>query len=75
MGVDEVMAFLRAEITEENTDQLLDWLVQLAKDSDKVPWWVKKFALGFVRGFVDKMLPDTLLDAIENLLRGKKAIT
>lgn len=62
---EDVMAVLRAEITEEKTDELIDYLF----DKVPAPWYLKPF-LPIAKSLVDKMLPDKLLDAIEKLLLG-----
>jgi len=60
---DDVMSVLREEITEERTDELIDYLF------DKLPvtWYLKVF-IPIAKSVVDKMLPERLLDAIEHIL-------
>lgn len=64
MGIkQDVMETLRVEITEEKTDELINYLF----DKVPVPWYLKP-TVPIAKKFVDKMLPERLLDAIEKLL-------
>ena len=62
----EVIDFLREEITEDRTDELIDYLFDLA--GPKIPFYLKPF-VGIAKGFVDRMLPEQLIDAIAKLLK------
>jgi hypothetical protein len=59
----DVMDVLREEITEDKTDQLLDYLFAKLP----VSWYIKPF-LPIARNIADSMLPERLLDGIEMLL-------
>lgn len=56
-----VMDFLRREITEDRTDQLLDEVMKRLP----LPWFLPK---SIVRGVMDRFLPEQLLNAIESVL-------
>lgn len=66
LDIDQVMDILRALLTEEKTDRLLDIMVEKAKATlpGKVTW-----ALGFIRWGLDWLLPDVLLNSIAQLSR------
>lgn len=62
VAIDTVMAFLREHITEERTDEWIDYLVEKLH----LPRWIPSF---IVRRVLDSMLPQKVLDSIESLLR------
>ena len=60
---EELMQTLRENITEENTDELIEYLF----DKLPIPWYLRPLA-GIGKSFVDRLLPERLLDAIEHIL-------
>lgn len=58
-----VMQFLRKNMTEEKTDEFLDFIEDHLADA--LPWW---FPMGIAKTVVDYLLPNVILDAIEDVL-------
>lgn len=59
-----VMSYLRANLTEEKTDE---WISLLKRELDPhLPWWVP---MSFVTFILDRLVPEAVLDAIDDLLR------
>lgn len=63
MGKREVVAYLRAEVTEERCDVAVAFLLGRARAV--VPWWIP---MGVVERVLDALLPEYLLDAVERAL-------
>lgn len=61
-NISKVMSFLRRNITEEATDKWIDLLMEKVK----LPRWIPGFV---VRRVLDAMLPDKVLNSMEELLR------
>jgi len=62
--VDWVMNLLRQVLTEERTDEFIDWIFLKIK----LPLWLA-WATPIVKKALDDLVPEKLLDAIEQLLR------
>lgn len=60
-----VMRWLRANVTEDATDDFIDFLL----DQVDLPWYVPGF---LVKRTLDGMFPELLLDGIEKALGGEK---
>jgi hypothetical protein len=58
-----ILQVLREALSEERTDQFIDWLLERVK----FPIWIA-WAKPFIRKALDYMLPEQLLSAIEKLL-------
>lgn len=57
----EILDALKEALSEENTDRVID--LMLLKLS--LPWWIPT---GFVRKILDRLLPDVVINLIEELL-------
>lgn len=60
--VTKVMEFLRRVISEDRTDEWIELLFARIK----LPWWIPGWA---ARRALDQLLPEMLLDSLEDLLR------
>jgi hypothetical protein len=58
---EELEEILRNILSEENTDKLIDVLM----DKINFPWWLPS---GIIRKTLDQMLPDVLLNAILEMI-------
>jgi len=58
---DAILDALRDALTEENTDRLIDLMILKLS----LPWWIPT---AFIRKILDRLLPDVVLNLLEELL-------
>lgn len=63
---DKTMELLRSVVTEERTDHMIDSLLARLK----LPWWVPK---RLVKKVLDAMLPEAILNTLQDVLEGAVA--